>query len=809
MQFKRNSDGRIFQLEPEHFIGSGGEARVYIVPFDDSLAVKIYHKPNTIIERKLTVMLANPPEEPQGILKHRSIAWPVDIVTYNVGDRGFAGYLMPRVSRMRSLFSVYNPSIRRQETPLFSFLHLHRAARNLASAVRSLHRRGYVIGDVNESNILVGETALITLVDTDSFQVTSPDSPFCYRCPVGKAEYTPPEMQGKRFSEFDRNETHDLFGLAVLLFQLLMEGTHPFAGKYRYSDDPPPYESRITSGHFPYGNRNIPYQPSDIAPSFDTLHPSLQALFLRCFEEGHSTPSARPNADTWLNCLAEVEAELISCEENKQHYYYSHLSACPWCQRAALLGGRDPFPLTAKRVEKRRSGSLSGDVLSRPPSTGSGAVLHHSSLTGMSGSISAASWAVNAPISASANGRSGSTSAISLPSLLLPRHSWFWGSSIWAVMALLALPLELGALNFLSAGASFLFLLIGSLRGGFKGIGRWIAVASAIMAVTAVASRPIHGRNNGVLAAHTGGILALAFSPDGKTLACGTSRIEDQSLVGGRVVLWNVADGSMQQILAEYKGDVVSIVYSPDGKTLLVGNDAPLGSSEVILQSSTEQGISQAFVGQPSHLRQAVNSQDGKLIAGAGHDRWVRIWEQSSRSLKRSLLCASETEALSFSPDNQLIAVGTSAKSGTIGSGETTLWNINTGKIVWRRQEHGGSVLSVLFTPDGKSIITSGRDGIINFRESQTGRMIHEYGSSSFWVSTISISSDGQYMAGSSIIESGGVYRNEVNLWDTQTGKLIRTFVGHKDQVTALAFARTGHLLVSGSRDTTIRFWRW
>jgi len=47
---------------------------------------------------------------------------------------------------------------------------------------------------------------------------------------VGKPEYTAAELQGRDFSTMDRKASHDNFGLAVLIFHLLMEGIHPFAG---------------------------------------------------------------------------------------------------------------------------------------------------------------------------------------------------------------------------------------------------------------------------------------------------------------------------------------------------------------------------------------------------------------------------------------------------------------------------------------------------------------------------------------------------------------------------------------------------
>ena len=209
----------------------------------------------------------------------------------------------------------------------------------------ALHAKQYVIGDVNESNILVHDTAIVTLVDTDSFQVPDFQQGKVYRCPVGKAEYTPPELQRrKKFADYDRTTEHDLFGLGVLIFQLLMEGTHPFVGVYEGTEEPPPIEKRILSGHFPYGNKRVPYRRKPGAPPFEVLHPTLRQLFIRCFEDGHNNPQARPDARTWVKALDEAEKDLVSCGVNSEHKYGGHLRDCPWCERKKQLRGIDPFP---------------------------------------------------------------------------------------------------------------------------------------------------------------------------------------------------------------------------------------------------------------------------------------------------------------------------------------------------------------------------------------------------------------------------------------------------------------------------------
>jgi serine/threonine protein kinase len=340
-QLQRLSNRGQIKLGTE--IARGGEGAVWEVVGDSSIVAKIYHAnkmpPDQVY--KLKAMVVNPPDDPMHKQGKASIAWCLDLLA-PIGGGEPVGFLMPRVSEMYPIFDFYTPVNRVQQAPLFNYSYLHRAARNLAVAMRSIHSSGYVIGDVNESNILVSETALVTLVDVDSFQVR--DGSTIYRCMVGKPEFTPPELQGKSFRNIDRSPEHDVFGLAVIIFRLLMEGNHPFDGVFRGQGEVPSLEARIKAGHFPYSTKKVPYQPRPLAPSINGLHPGLQQLFQRCFEAGHLQPSLRPTAGEWQTALDEAEKSLKICPTNKQHTYGNHLNKCPWCERTKLLGDRDPFP---------------------------------------------------------------------------------------------------------------------------------------------------------------------------------------------------------------------------------------------------------------------------------------------------------------------------------------------------------------------------------------------------------------------------------------------------------------------------------
>ena len=344
--FRRRSTLDRLRLDPALEIGAGGEAVVYGLPGDDSLVAKLYHDPGIDRARKLAAMVTHPPAMPAGT----AIAWPADVLLAERG--GFAGFLMPRAEGPR-VFEFYNPVSRRATAPRFHAGLLHRAGRNLAAAFHALHAAGYVVGDVNESNLLVhpGDAA-VTLVDADSLQVR--DGEGVFRSRVGKPEFTPPELLGVDFGQVDRTPAHDRFGLAVLLYLLLMEGTHPFAARMEATAEAVPVEERIRAGLFPHASPDDDCRPPRLSPPFEALHPPLRELFLRAFVAGHADPAARPSCEEWRDALEAAEAVLEVCSANPLHRFAPHLYSCPWCSRRALLGGRDPFPRDADAAPRPR-----------------------------------------------------------------------------------------------------------------------------------------------------------------------------------------------------------------------------------------------------------------------------------------------------------------------------------------------------------------------------------------------------------------------------------------------------------------------
>ena len=145
-----------------------------------------------------------------------------------------------------------------------------------------------VIGDVNQSNVLVSNKGFVALIDCDSYQVEIKGQ--SYPCEVGIDLFTPPELQGRSFRNLIRTQNHDRFGLAVLVFYLLFMNRHPFAGRYLGQGDMS-IEQAIRQHRFAYGRAAASFQmqvPQHALP-LSALSNQLVELFERSFR-----PEFRP-----------------------------------------------------------------------------------------------------------------------------------------------------------------------------------------------------------------------------------------------------------------------------------------------------------------------------------------------------------------------------------------------------------------------------------------------------------------------------------------------------------------------------------
>jgi DNA-binding helix-hairpin-helix protein with protein kinase domain len=309
-------------------IGKGGEGEVFVAVREAGLAVKLYTvKDKASREKKIVAMIR------AGLAKKSPLtAFPISLVRQKNGD--FAGFTMRLVPEHSPLHDLYAPGSRKQNFPQADFRFLVRTASNIARAVASVHHSGCVIGDINHSSILISKKATVALIDADSFQVSEGLEQF--RCLVGVPEYTPPELQGTRLDSVTRSANHDAFGLAVVIFQLLFMGRHPFVGSVRKGDIPPIHEA-IRDFRFVYSEgRNVGMDQPPGTPVLSDFSADIADAFEKAFAREHA--SARPTAMDWVRTLDALEKSLTQCATNKLHYGPRDAASCPWCEMEDQLG---------------------------------------------------------------------------------------------------------------------------------------------------------------------------------------------------------------------------------------------------------------------------------------------------------------------------------------------------------------------------------------------------------------------------------------------------------------------------------------
>jgi WD40 repeat protein len=244
----------------------------------------------------------------------------------------------------------------------------------------------------------------------------------------------------------------------------------------------------------------------------------------------------------------------------------------------------------------------------------------------------------------------------------------------------------------------------------------------------------------------TGGeVQALAFSPDGATLAGVSS--------SGMTTLWDVSSRSLRHE-PFYAGLDPSIAFSPDGKTL-----ATSGSGGGVAFWDVETGESSGRIGGFGRSRDVAFSADGERVAfaedGSGFPR-AQVWDVAKRSRIAEVSGGDEgdAQAVALSPDGRIVAVG--------GYGRAVrLWDVRTGKLLHALD--GGGAQALEFSRDGRILAVS--NARASLWDVQTGVQIGPTLTAGNQTAAMDLSSDGRRLLITSSDGTGAVWDTDPESW--------------------------------------------
>ena len=183
-----------------------------------------------------------------------------------------------------------------------------------------------------------------------------------------------------------------------------------------------------------------------------------------------------------------------------------------------------------------------------------------------------------------------------------------------------------------------------------------------------------------------------------------------------------------------------------------------------------------------------------EIQASSSDDNTVRLWDAESGKLLRSLEGhAGSVLSVAWSPDGKSLA--SSSDDNTV-----RLWDAESGKLLRSLEGHIRSVRSVAWSPDGKSLASGSDDQTVCLWDAKSGEYLRTLESHADWVRSVAWSPDGKSLA------SGSTDKN-VRLWDAGSGNLLRTLEGHAQSVLSVGWSPDGKSLASSAHDKTVRLW--
>jgi hypothetical protein len=273
----------------------------------------------------------------------------------------------------------------------------------------------------------------------------------------------------------------------------------------------------------------------------------------------------------------------------------------------------------------------------------------------------------------------------------------------------------------------------------------WVAAGAKDDSTVAVATLP------GIkpVARRPAPITAVAYQAGGKLLAAGAHK---------QVFLIDPTNGGVIDRLDHHHGKVTGLAFSFDGQRLAVADSSAGVRGDVLLYSVSrgmrERSPERILAGHKDVILDLAFSPDNKILATAGYDRVIKLWDVAKGTELRTL------------------------------------------------KDHSDAVYGLTFSPDGRLLASAAADRAVKVWDVASGRRLYTLGESTDWVYGVSWSPDGRHLAAAGIDKS-------VRVWEVsaQGGKLVHSVFAHEAAITRVAYSPDGKTLYTLGEDRVLKAW--
>jgi centriolar protein POC1 len=258
----------------------------------------------------------------------------------------------------------------------------------------------------------------------------------------------------------------------------------------------------------------------------------------------------------------------------------------------------------------------------------------------------------------------------------------------------------------------------------------------------------------------------------------------------GLILAHSLRPNARPNKFAGHDGAVNDVSINPQGTLIAsAGRDCA-----VRIWNNNASAKSTIMKGHSAPVKSIEFNRDGSLLVSAGDDKMVKIWDVAKKKFTLTFKGHDNwVRSAQFSIDSRMVASGSDDKT-------VKLWDVQYESEIASFTDHTGMVSCVNYHPDGTCLASCGSDRKIKIFDCRSKRLLQHYDAHEKEVNSVSFHSNGSYLVSSS-------NDSTIKVWDLRKGQILYTIFGHEGPTTSAVFSPHGDFILTGGSDTNIVIW--